>query len=116
MFFHDSGRISLAAVLGDYRIRIKDGYVQNISHHLPQPAILCSAHSRFPVAVHDHAARTEVNISLYLGEHGMVVESYDPLAPVPVGSKAVDDCTNDELLFALQYRLGLLHGELFKHV
>jgi hypothetical protein len=113
--FPENGVISLAAICGKRRIRIKDGHVTSMSHTMPQPMILQSDRSMKRTAVYDSGARLTVDITLAVGESGMVVEPYDPFTPIPIGSKIVDECTNDELLFAIQYRLGLLHGELFKH-
>jgi hypothetical protein len=114
MVFHGNGRVSFAAICGDHRIRVKEGYINCLSWNIPTPALIRSEYSRHPIAVHDPGARMEVSISMFVGDSGMVVELYDPLTPVPVGSKTVDECTNDELLFALQYRLGLLHGGLIQ--
>jgi len=114
MFYTGHGRGSFAAICGDYRIRVKEGHINCLSWNFPKPTIVQSAYSMRPITVHDPGARMEVSVSMFVGDSGMVVELYDPLAPVPVGSKTVDECTNDELLFALQYRLGLLHGGLIQ--
>lgn len=54
---------------------------------------------------------TRVVLEAIIGDAGLVVDRVDPMAQAPISSKVVEDCTNDELLFVLQYRLGLVKSD-----
>jgi len=100
-------KLNLVAIAGDMRVRMTDGYVSHMQVIHPEPmpvygmdSVLRSASVRMEP--------TRIAIEAVIGANGLVIERYDPLKPVPIGSKVVDDCTNDELLYVLQYRLGLV--------
>lgn len=96
------------------RIRIRDGVLKSMSTQYPPPIELyglgSARGSHPPVFSRNPTATVEIEIL----PEGMVVDKYDPLEPVPISSKTVEECTNDELLFVLQYRLGLTKGGILK--
>lgn len=100
-------KLNLVAIAGDMRVRVADGYVSHIQVIHPEPALVYGMDSVCRSTVM-RMGPTRIAIEAVIGDNGLVIERYDPFKPVPIGSKVVDDCTNDELLYALQYRLGLV--------
>lgn len=104
-------KLNLVAVVGDIRVRISDGYVTHMQVVHPEPTPIYSMNSVRRSAM-VRSSPTRVVLEAILGDAGLVVDRFDPMAPVPISSKVVEDCTNDELLFVLQYRLGLVKNVL----
>lgn len=100
-------KINFVAMVGDVRFRLSDGYVSNLQICHPEPTPIYSMDS-VRVGAMVRCGPTRVVLEAIVVDAGLVVDRFDPMAPVPISSKVVEDCTNDELLFVLQYRLGLV--------
>jgi hypothetical protein len=103
------GNVSLVALtVNNCRYRVVKGYIQSLSVTYPRPVIIESTSSVCPSHYYPCPSYTTLDISMSIPTGGLVVDAYDPLQPYPIGSKIVDECSVDELLFAVQHKLGIL--------
>jgi hypothetical protein len=98
--------LSFAALIGNHRVKIVDGYVTGFRYHLPSPSVVWFDNCYKPIYTEPYS----ITIDLSVVAKDMIFELYDPFAPYPIGSKIVDECTVDELLFAIQHKLGIIKG------
>ena len=97
-------KINFAAVFKEHRLRLSDGFIESMFIDHGDPRLRYGYPTRADRLIHRPPI---VNLSISVGASGVIVEKYDPFETMGIGCKIIDDCTNDELLYVLQYRLGL---------
>lgn len=104
-------KLNFVCIAGNTRFRLSDGYTTRIMvvHPEPTPIYFMDSVRRSAMV---RIGPTRVVLEAIVGDAGLVVDRFDPMAQAPISSKVVEDCTNDELLFVLQYRLGLVKNVL----
>jgi len=81
-----SQTLSFAALLGSQLIRVQDGYLSSLSHRFGN-----YDGSSLSLEIYNARVRIEnVEFNYY---------------SIPIGDKRVDDCTIEELLFAVKHQL-----------
>lgn len=77
--------LNFAALLGTQLIRVQDGYLTSLSHQFGS----CDGSS----------------LSLEIYNARVRIENVEFNHSIPIGDKRVDDCTIEELLFAVKHKL-----------
>jgi len=108
--FLGSPTVSFAALIGDNVIRIKDGKLKQIEQRPIYDVIISGNYNymdpscipdRFPVCIGN-----TINLNIKTPVGGFELCHYtEPINALPIGDKRVDDCTIEELLFAVKHKL-----------
>lgn len=113
-FGESSANVSFVAFNNGQRYRVTTGFMTSISISYRRLPIVESLNeyqyftSPYEENLKKHLTSTILDISINIPTGGFIVDKYDPLQPYPIGSKVVDECTVDELLFAIQHKLGMI--------
>ena len=101
--------ISFAAVLGDQTLKVIDGKIHSLSITSERSFENVDCYGIKQVYF-KMPTFTQLDLSLSVAEGGLLLKPYDPSHPF-IGDKLVSDCAIDELLFAIQYMLGIVTGK-----
>jgi len=107
--FLGSPSVSFAALIGDKVIRVKNGKLHETEHrpiYVPPIDDRGIKFDNFFSVFHREIVGSELIINIETGIGAFEISHYDePLSGLPIGDKRVDDCTIEELLFAVKHKL-----------
>jgi len=107
--FLGSPIVSFAALIGDNVIRIKDGRLKQIEqipiYSPPIESLSIGYGLQFSSIPHELIGN-KINLNIETSLGGFEWCHYtEPISTLPIGDKRVDDCTIEELLFAVKHKL-----------
>lgn len=104
-----SASVSFAALIGDNVIRVKNGKLKRIEQipiYFPPVDLHFIGNGPFFSSLPHDIVGSELNLNIETKLGGFEWCHYnEPIDALPIGDKRVDDCTIEELLFAVKHKL-----------